>query len=394
MWSRRWVTLATLLALALPTALSVILLVVRHQTEGALKKDAGDFDLVVGAKGGAMQLTLSSLYHLGMPSGNIPYADYQALKNDERVKAALPIALGDNYEGYRIVGTDPLILDLQKHDESPLLTLKEGRNFTPGTFEAVIGAQVAERANLSIGSTFHGSHGLLQLPGSEQHTNFTYEVVGLLKPTGGSHDRAIYTALDSVWKVHHIQESIHQVFQNPTPINKEVTSVLVQLKSAGMRLWMADELKKRPNLMVAVPINEILSLSRIYLAPFQKLLFLITIGVIIVSSLVILLAMWQALERRQASFLTLRSLGASRSEILRLLFYEVALLVIIGITAGALLGHLTVQALSGLIYQRTGLILNAWALAPGELLTLLTITLVLLLAGLTPVITLYRQRAL
>ncbi len=393
MWSRKWVTFASLLALALPTALSVILLVVRHQTEGALKKDAGQFDMVVGAKGGSMQLVLSSLYHLGMPSGNIPYAEYLELKKDTRITTAIPIGLGDNYNGYRIVGTEPHIFDLTDHNGEKTLPFSGGISFAKGTFEAVIGAQVAAQSGLALGDTFHGTHGLLQIPGAEIHTDYTYHVVGILEPTGSAHDRAIYTSIESVWKVHHAEESIHQVFRGKLPINQDVTAVLLQLESAGLRLWMLDELKKKPNLMAAVPINEILALSRVYLAPFQKLLFIVTIGVVIVSCIVILLAMWQALERREQSFLTLRSLGASRGEILRILFYEVSLLVGIGIIAGAALGHLSVQLLTSLIYQRTGLMINAWELAPGELLTLGSILLVLLLAGLLPVITIYRQKA-
>ncbi len=393
MWSRPWITVATLLALALPTALSVILLVVRHQSEGALRKDAGHFDLIVGAKGGSMQLVLSSLYHLGLPSGNIPYADYTALRNDPRITAAIPIALGDNYEGYRIVGTETSLFGLTSPTGGSMFTLAQGRFFQQEqTFDAVIGAQVASQLGLTIGSTFHGTHGLISLPGSEVHRNYTYTVVGILQPSGGAHDRAIYVPLEAVWRVHHVEESVHQVFRNTRPMQREVTSVLLQLESAGLRLWMADELKKRPNLMVAVPINEILALSRIYLAPFQKLLFLITIGVVIVSALVILLAMWQAIERREQSYLTLRSLGASRGELLRLLSYEVGLLLGIGVLSGAVLGHLCVQALTGVIYQRTGLMIQAWALAPGEVPTLLSITGVLLLAGILPMISLYRQR--
>jgi len=394
MWSRKWVTIASLLALALPTALSVILLVVRHQTEGALKKGVGDYDIVVGAKGGSMQLVLSSLYHLGIPSGNIQYTDYQELLKDDRIKAAVPIGLGDNYEGYRIVGTAPHLLDMRRADDSKILTLAEGKNFTADTYEAVIGAQVAQRTGLKLGDTFHGTHGLLTVPGAEVHTDFTYNVVGILKATGSAHDQAVYVPIEAVWKVHHAEESIHQVFQKKLPIKREVTAVLIQLESAGYRFFMLDELKKKPNLMAAVPINEILALSRVYLSPFQKLLFLVTIGVITISIIVILLAIWQALERREKSFLTLRSLGATRSEIIRLLFYEVFMLISIGILSGFILGHTIVQCLSGLIYTRTGLIINAWTLAPGELITLSAIAIALLLAGLSPVLTLYHKRAL
>ncbi len=391
LWSRKWITFATLFALILPTALAVILVVVRYQTEGALKKDAGQIDLVVGAKGGAMQLVLSSLYHLGMPTGNILYENYETLKEDQRVKAAVPIGLGDNYDGYRIVGTESALFDLKDHAGTQMLNFREGEAFTADTFEAVIGAQVADLSGLGLGATFHGTHGLLRVPGAELHTDFTYRVVGVLEPTGSAKDRAIFVPISAVWKVHHAEESVHQVFKGAQPIVKEVTAVLVQLESAGLRLWMLDELKKKPNLMAAVPINEVLAMSQIYLAPFQKMLFLITIGVVIVSCLVILLALYQAIERREKSLLTLRSLGAKRSEISLILFYELAFLICSGVILGGVIGHLVVQVLSGIIYQKTGLILHAWSLAPGELPILGGIAGILFLIGLFPIFSIYRK---
>lgn len=394
MKARKWVTLATLLALILPVMLTVILLVVRDQTEGALKRDAGKFDLVVGAKGGAMQLVLSSLYHLGMPTGNIPYKDYETLRADERVRTAVPIGLGDNYEGYRIVGTEPHFFQVADLKGEPLFSLREGQVFHPDGFQAVIGNQVARQAGLKIGDVFYGTHGLLTIPGAEVHTDFKYEVVGILEPSGSALDRAIYVPISAVWKVHHAEESIHQVFKGAQPIKKEVTAVLVQLESAGLRLWMLDEIRKETNLMAAAPLNEVLSLSEVYLAPFQRLLLLVTIGVVLVSALVILLSLFQAVERREKSLLILRSLGATRREVSLTLLYEILLLILLGVAGGWFLGHLLVQLLSGVVYERTGLILKAWALAPSELPVLGCLMAVLLLISAVPLISLYRKSVL
>ena len=394
MWSKPGATLATIFSLILPTALAIILLLVRYETEGALRKGAGHFDLIVGAKGGSMQLVLSSLYNLGLPAGNILYEDYLEIAADKRVVSAVPIALGDNYAGYRIVGTESKLFNLLDRKESPIFNLSEGKSFQKGTFEAVIGAQVSRKTGLKVGDTFHGTHGLMQITGAEVHTDFTYQVTGILSPTGNSYDRAIYVPLSAVWKVHHSEESIHQVFKSKAPMVKEVTAVLVQLESAGLRLWMVDEFKKKPNLMPAVPINEILSLSEIYLAPFQKLLLLVTCGVIIVSCIVILLSLYQSIERRRPELLVLRSLGAKRKELAVMLFYEVFTLVLLGVLGGCFLGHLVVNILSKAIYAKTGLILEAWSIVPGEVGTITGISILLIALGLFPVISLYRKSAL
>lgn len=393
MWSRKWVTIATLIAMILPTSLAVVLLVVRHQTEGALKRDAGQFDLVVGAKGGAMQLVLSSVYHLGMPTGNITYENYLKVKNNKKVKAAVPIGLGDNYEGYRIVGTELNLFDLERVSGEKIVSLSAGKPFVKGTFDAVIGAQVAQQSGLSIGDEFAGTHGLLQVTGAEVHDEFAYNVVGILEPTGNAHDRAIYVPIEAVWKVHHAEESVHQVFKTSQPVTKEVTSVLVQLHSAGSRLWILDEFKKQPNLMVAIPINEILTLSQVYFSPFQRMLLIITAGVVIISCLVILLALFQAIERRLPDLMILRSLGATRGELVQTLFMEVGILVGIGVLGGWLAGHIAVQALAGSVYLKAGLILNAWEVVPYEFFVIGGIAGVLLLCGLLPIFSLYRKSA-
>ena len=161
LWSRTLVTLLTLTGIALGVALICSVLTLRRESESGLLRESGQFDLVVGAKGSPLQLVLSSIYQLDVPTGNIPYTRYQALKNDKRISRAIPLGLGDNYRGYRIIGTEEEIFTLtdRKDETRNLYHLASGR-FFKDNFEAVIGAQVARRGGLQVGDTLVGTPGL------------------------------------------------------------------------------------------------------------------------------------------------------------------------------------------------------------------------------------------
>ena len=96
----RWlVSLLTIFGISTGVALVCAVLALRHESERALSRDAGLYDLVAGGKGSPLQLVLSSVYHLDSPTGNIPYKEYERIRSDPRVEWAAPVGLGDNYLG-------------------------------------------------------------------------------------------------------------------------------------------------------------------------------------------------------------------------------------------------------------------------------------------------------
>src|SRR5690606_17281908 len=89
-----------------------LLLLTSRQLENQLERNSAGIDLVVGAKGSPTQLILSSIYHVDNPTGNISLQEAQALSKHPMIARAVPLALGDNYKGHRIVGTDSSFLAL------------------------------------------------------------------------------------------------------------------------------------------------------------------------------------------------------------------------------------------------------------------------------------------
>jgi putative ABC transport system permease protein len=390
--ARPLVTGLTLAGIALGVALITAVLTLQRETERTFQREAGLFDLVVGAKGSPLQLTLSSVYHLDMPTGNVPWSLYKKLRENRRIATAIPIGLGDNYRGFRIVGTEPHLFDLQ-HEGRNFFGFAEGGVFQDD-FEVVLGSQVAAGTGLRIGDTFAGTHGLVQMPGSEEHGEFPYRVCGILEPTGTAQDRALFGTLRSVWIIHDKEHKLHAAIQGTasraeSPL--EVTAVLIRLKARGLRLWVADDIRNNTEGMPAIPVNEILRLYQNVLEPVQKTLLAVAALVVVVSCFTVLVTLHQAVERRRRDLAIIRCLGGRRWEVAALVILEAVFLTLGGIIAGLLLGHGLLAFATPLLRERTGLLIEPWSIDQAEIIALLVIAAAGLLSGIVPALTSYRR---
>lgn len=390
LWRRKLVTLLTVTGVMLGSALICAVLTLHSETEKAFTAESSIFDLVVGAKGSPLQLVLSSVYHLDVPTGNIPYTQYEDLKKDKRVKTAVPIGLGDNYSGFRIVGTIPEFFELthrQSKDEpeEKIFTLAEGSVFQQD-FDAVLGSQVAKQSGLTIGDTFHSSHGLISLPGTEDHEQFPYTVVGILAPSGTANDRAVFCSLQSVWHVHDAEYQRH----GEEEAERETTAVLLQLKIPGFRMFLMSEIQNKTGAMAAVPINEILRLSMQVMGPVKQVLIYVAYLVVIVAALTVLCTLYQSAERRRRDMAVLRTLGAHPLEVFLLMLLEAVLLTATGIVAGWVLGHGGLHIAGLYMQEATGITINAWTTGTDELTALGWVMFAGTVAGLIPAILMYR----
>ncbi|MEM1052105.1 MAG: ABC transporter permease, partial [Pseudomonadota bacterium] len=178
-------TALNVLLLAISVAMLVLLLQFGEQARERFERDAEGVDLVVGAKGSPLQLILSSIFHVDQPTGNIPYNSLDMLRDNPAVARAVPLALGDNFRGFRIVGSDKSFAELYG------LELAEGSDFD-APMQAVLGSAVAEATGATIGQRFIGNHGFDTVEGDGQgHDHAPFETVGILAPSGTVADRLI-----------------------------------------------------------------------------------------------------------------------------------------------------------------------------------------------------------
>jgi putative ABC transport system permease protein len=311
------------------------LLLVSHHVERAFDRDLAGIDAVVGAKGSPMQLILSGVLHLDVPPGNVPLAAVNALKKNPLVAQVIPISLGDNLQGYRIVGTSP---DYLTHYQA---TLAQGRMWD-APMQVVLGATVARTLGLQLGQQFAGSHGLGA--GGHAHGDQAYAVVGVLAPQGGVVDRLIITDSASVWKVHEDAHALDEDDRQTLEDEREVTMALVRYTSPLAAVTFPRWVNTTTEMQAAAPALEVtrllhmLGLGTDVLRAFAGLL-LFTAG------LSVFIALWNAVRERRGDLALLRRLGAPASRIAALLMAEALWLALLSALCGLALGQAFVLAL-------------------------------------------------
>jgi putative ABC transport system permease protein len=193
------------ISVALGVALISATVEIRRQVEENFNQTSVGYEMIVGAKGSALQLVLNTVYQLGDPVGNIPYAVYARYRNHPMVSYAIPYGLGDNYKGFRIIGTTEEIFTKFNYKPNQTFELAEGRAFKDGElYAAVLGSEVARVLGLKIGDKFIATHGLQDVAEdvAMKHEHDPMTVVGILKPTYTVSDKVIYISLPTVWAIH------------------------------------------------------------------------------------------------------------------------------------------------------------------------------------------------
>lgn len=356
-------TLAQLARRPLQTALVIVLLglgvatlmaltVARAQFSEQLTRDARNIDLVVGAKGSPLQLILSTLYHADVPTGNVPLTALSAVRAQRLVKQAIPISLGDNLRGFRIVGTEPEFVGLYGS------SLREGRLWD-GAMQAVVGADVARATRLALGDRFFGTHGLAA--DGFVHEDAEYRVVGVLRPSGTVLDRLILTDLASVWFTHEGEPKDAEELK-VLQAEREVTAILVQYASPLAAALLPRQINADPKLLAAVPAAELARLFAVVGVGVEvmRIFALVLVGS---SLLVLFVALMNALEERRYDFAVLRLLGSSRTRVASLLLIETWTLGAAAIVLGCVLAGIALATTSHWLAQARSFVLSPWSLA-------------------------------
>ena len=191
--SRLMNSILSVLLTAFGVSIALLILQFENHVKDRITFDGKGIDIVVGAKGSPLQLILSSVYHIDIPNGNIPFKSVETLMKHPQIETSIPIALGDNWRGHRIVGTTKNYITHYKGE------INSGRTWKRN-FEIISGSNV----NLELGDEIIGSHGLFE--GGDEHETEKYKVVGKLKQTGTVIDRLLLTPIDSVLKIHGLDD--------------------------------------------------------------------------------------------------------------------------------------------------------------------------------------------
>ncbi len=357
LWSRPLGAALNVLLLSLGLASITFLLLVSFQLDKAFEKDLAGIDVVVGAKGSPMQLILCGVFHIDVPPGNIPLKALKALEKNPLIASVIPLSLGDNLRGFRIVGSSH---DYLTHYAA---TLAQGRNWD-APMQVVVGSIVAKKLGLQVGNSFVGSHGLGA--GGHLHGDNPYQVVGILQPSGTVLDRLIVTDTASVWKVHEDYSAVDAEDRKIMEDEREVTMALIHYKTPLAAMSFPRMVNTSTEMQAASPAVEIsrllnmLGIGTDVLRAFAGVLLL-------TAGLSVFIALWSAVRERRSDLALLRMLGAPPGKIAALLMGEALWLGVMSAALGVAGGQ-ALTALIGWMLQLDNSLLIGGLVWPVELL--------------------------
>ncbi|MEQ9437524.1 MAG: FtsX-like permease family protein [Cyclobacteriaceae bacterium] len=396
-------TFLNILLLALGIAIITVLLLASKQIERSLTQNSRGIDLVVGAKGSPLQIILSSIFHMDYPTGNISLADARQLSRNRLIQNTIPMALGDSYQGYRIVGTNHQYLTLYQ------AAVAEGKRWEQ-PLEVTVGATAAQQMGLSMGDIFTSSHGLVD-DHINVHDEHHFQVTGILAPTQTVVDNLILTAVESVWLVHdthgadstqvtdeheHHEDEAHDhphetgiALEGLPEGDGEITSLLVKFRSPMAAVQLPRYINEQTNMQAASPPFEtarLFSLIGVGVDMLQGFAYVI----VVIAALSIFIALYNSLKARRYDLAVMRSLGASPGMLFTHVVLEGFIITLVGCGVGLLMGHAVLYAATQL-YARPGQLgISPLQFASEELWILLVSLVIGLFASLIPAINAYR----
>lgn len=324
------------------------LLLIKGQFEEHFEKNTGGVNLVVGAKGSPLQLILSSIYHVDYPTGNIKLSEAEKLKRNPLVKKTIPLALGDNYQGFRIVGTNHDYVGLYKGQ------LKNGTLWNTD-FEVTIGAKVACETGLKIGDQFAGVHGFMA-ENNDVHNEFQYKVMGIFSESGTVLDQLILTNIGSVWQIHshhhhhhegdadededddHHDTVKHEEHTETADTAKEITALLVIYRNPMGAVSLPRNINKNTNMQAASPaieMNRLYSLLGVGIHSVNLIAFII----ILISGFSIFISLFNSMKERKYELALMRVVGGNKAKLFSVVVLEGLIIAALGFVIGSILSR-------------------------------------------------------
>jgi putative ABC transport system permease protein len=373
-------TLITAGSIALACGLLMTVWVVKTQAQAAFVSTSTAFDAVLGARGSKLQLVLNGIFHLEASPGNLAASDYELIRKHPAVKTAIPIAVGDNLRGYRIVGTVPqLLTNVEYAPGKKYAVAPGGKVFGEAAREAVVGSFAAERLGLKVGSTFQPFHGLTFDEKALHEEVFT--VTGILTPTNTPADKVIWVPIKGV-----------QTMSGHDPkAATDVSAVLIQLRAASAGVMLDLMINKQGNRMTfAYPVGAIMADFFGKISWFDRVLALVAYLVALVAAGSVLASIYNSMSARQRDLAILRALGARRRTIFGAVVAEAACIGALGAAVGFAIYFGLLTLVAGVIRAQTGVVLDVTESHAVLWICPLAMTALCALGGAVPAVKAYR----
>ena len=401
LWNRRLTSVLTIFSIALSVLLLLGIERVRLGARESFSNTISQTDLIVGAKGGTLQLLLYSVFRLGSATANISFESYEKLRSHPAVKWVIPYSLGDSHRGFRVVGTNEDFYANYRYRQDRTVTFAEGQA-PMQVFDIALGSEVAKALGYKLGDSVAVAHGVTEGPAIISHDDKPFKVVGILNKTGTPIDRSLYMTLEGL-------EAIHMDWKDGAPprrgdetpaqsIRKEdvkigqITAALVRTKNRFETLYLQREINTYADepLMAIIPgvaLSELWSV----VSYAEDGLRIVSWSVLVVGLLAMLIALYTSLQERRREMAILRSVGAGLSAIALLLVAEAFLLTILGAIVGVGLTYVVLIATQPLIESTFGMLIPIQPLSTVEWAFVGVILVSGFLIGVVPAVKAYRN---
>ncbi|MCG8589295.1 MAG: ABC transporter permease, partial [Proteobacteria bacterium] len=347
-------------SVGLACGLVLAVFAIQEQSLRAFTAGPLGFDAVLGARGSQLQLVLNAVFHLETSPGNIPWTLFEAVSENPQVRRAVPYAVGDNYEGFRIVGTTQALFTPEEENASTL-RIEEGALFDANRKEAVLGSVVARETRLGIGDAFHPHHGLV-FDESARHAD-EYRVVGVLAPSNTPTDRVIWIPIDGIYRMAgHVLRGNGETYEaaEGTPIPdayKEVSAVMLALRSPQSGFFLDQMINKQGKVAtLAWPIGKVMADLFAKLGWATRVLTLVAYIVVLVASASIVASITNTMNERRRELAILRALGARRRTVAAAIVLEAGTIGALGASLGFLVYAAIFAGARSVVRAQTGVV--------------------------------------
>jgi putative ABC transport system permease protein len=374
-------TLLSIVLLAFGVGIISMMLLLKSQISEKFDRNIKDIDFVLAAKGSPLQSMLANIYHVDVPTGNIKVSEAKRIIKNPMVAEAIPLAYGDNYEKFRIVGTN------EKYPNHYGCTVEQGKLFS-APFEVTIGVAVAQETGLKLGSTFTSMHGYDNAADdADAHHHQVFTVVGIFSRSNTVIDNLILTPVETTWMVHEHPEdlaaadsaSADTLHQEP---EREMTAYLIKKRNKGAFGMLSKQTEDTTMQLanVAVENSRLMNNFGIGLSTITA----IAVVIMVISFISIFISLFNSMRERRYELALMRTMGGTRATLFTLIIQEGLLLVLLGYAVGLLLSRLGLLVLSNFMKESFHYGLDNLAISTQELMLLGLTLLVGLLASVIP----------
>ena len=365
-----------MLLMILGMTIITVSILVNQITKDTFNKNNPNLDVIVGAKGSPLQLVLSSIHHIDIPTGNISYKNAKNIIKHPAIKFGVPISLGDNFQNFRIVGTEKKFFKLYNAQ------IEKGSIWRK-PMQSVIGFNVANSTKLKIDKFFVGSHGLIDT--GDVHAEQPYKVVGVLKKTGTILDNLIITSLDSVWLLHSNKNDIKN-----SRDSLEVTALLLKYKNKTSAFSFPRLINRNTNMQAASPNLEISKLFKLTGEAYKAINYL-SILIVSLSFVGILFTLLNNISERRYDLAILRTLGFSKEKIFSIILIEGMTISFLGSFIGLIFGGIVYKSIEYFSLLGKNIIAGQFELIYELIVVWFIILIISFVACLIPCIKAYKQ---